>query len=661
MKKFFKRLIVFLVVIGAIYLASRLLLKKISYNSFYFIPEDAAWVIETDDPFEAWDVIVHSNAWERLSQIDLFKELNAEILSADSLISSKRILFKMLGSRKTLISAHKIAPTRYDFLIVVNLGKLSKLSKGKEYLSRILGDDYPISSRDYHGQEILNLLDKESGELFIISIKNDHLILSTAPSLVEKSIDASETMILGNDIEFIDVAKKVSGTGLFNVYFNFHYFPAYIESAIGKENKSISALTASLTYSSLSFDMDEEGSLLIDGFINLNDTVHSFFTSLYQSGESGLESSDIIPLRTASMVKIGFNDIQEYYESLMQNLSEKERESYFETLEKTEKKLKIKVEENLFNWIDDEIILLQNRPSNLGRNNEFALIMKGKNRRLPQKNMDFISKQIKKNTPVKFKEIEYHGYIISYLSFPGILKALFGKMIKKLEKPYYAVIENYVVFSNHPQTLKNIIDDYINGNTLDYSEDYDEFSRNFAKNSNSYIYLNVPVLFDNLRDFVGNENWHKLNKNKHHIICYSDVGIEITTKDDLLKLKIRGKYNDEAEEYEKERYSTGQLKNHDSENAQKEDTKADFTVPYIVINDLDATKHEEHYEDGSLKLNVGLKKGLKHGSFKMYYPDGTLKIKGKYKNDEKDDVWEFYNEEGELVKEKHYEDGKLTN
>ena len=659
MKKFLKRLLIVVVIVGAVYLAARILLAKTGYNSFYLIPEDAAFIIETDDPFEAWDNIVHSGAWERLSKIEVLEEINAEILSADSLISSKRMLFKLLGSRKTLISAHKIKKDKYDYLIVVNLGKLSKLSKGKDYLSRILGDDYTLTSREYEGEVILELLDEESGEFYIISVVNNHLVLSTSYILVEKSIDASNTMVLGRDIDFLNVAKRVSGSGLFNVYFNYKYFPSYIEAAMGKSNKGVSSLSNSLMYTGLSFDMDEEGSLLIEGYSNMNDSIHTFFHSIHESGESGLESAEIIPVRAASVVKIGFSDIQEYFNSLMQTLDEEEQKSYFETLEKTEKKLKISLEENLFSWIDDEIILLQTRPSNLGRNNEFALILKGKNRRLPAKNMEFISKQIKKNTPVKFREIEYNGYTISYLSFPGILKALFGKLIKKLEKPYYTVIDNYVVFSNHPQTLKNIIDDFINGNTLDYSDNFNEFSKNFGKNSNSFVYLNLPVLFDNLKEFVDAENWQKLQKNKNNLICYSNIGIEITAKDDLLKLKIHGEFNEDAEAYKKENYTVDSDQMGENSNGSVKDNEEDFEIPYIIIHDLDIGKQDEFYDDGTLKLTVGLKKGIKHGQIKLFYPDGSLKIKGKYKDDEKDGTWEYYNSEGELVKKEEYSEGKL--
>ena len=41
-----------------------------------------------------------------------------------------------------------------------------------------------------------------------------------------------------------------------------------------------------------------------------------------------------------------------------------------------------------------------------------------------------------------------------------------GDFFGKIEKPYYTIIDDYVIFSNHPQTIKNIIDDYSNEATL---------------------------------------------------------------------------------------------------------------------------------------------------------------------------------------------------
>ena len=58
-------------------------------------------------------------------------------------------------------------------------------------------------------------------------------------------------------------------------------------------------------------------------------------------------------------------------------------------------------------------------------------------------------------------------------------------MLSKLDKPYYTIIDGHVIFSNHPQTIKNVIDDYVEENTLGKSIEYYNFSKQFEKNSSN--------------------------------------------------------------------------------------------------------------------------------------------------------------------------------
>ena len=80
-----------------------------------------------------------------------------------------------------------------------------------------------------------------------------------------------------------------------------------------------------------------------------------------------------------------------------------------------------------------------------------------------------------------------------------------------------------------------------------------------------------------------------------------------------------------------------------------------ISIDEITLDDLDAKKHQEFFEDGeTLKLEVYLKDGLKNGSYREYYENGELKVKGKYKNDEPSGVWRFYDEKGKRIRKERY-------
>jgi hypothetical protein len=633
------------------------------YQSIYLVPENAAFIIESDKPFKAWDNIIHSKAWERLRTNAFLAKLDTNIRSLDSLISSKRLLFKLLGSRKILLSAHSLNG-RYDFLYVIDLKKFSKFRDINKYLQKALGNDFRLTQRKYKELEIFELYDKESREMYYFSMVKNQLIFSKNYILVEASIDQMDELIIGRDLNYIEVSKKISGRGLFRIYINYKYFDDYIRNLLGKTNEFLSSLTGSLYYSGISFDIDEDALIKLTGFTTVNDTVSSYFLAILNSGKGSQNILDVIPGRTASYICLGFNDVIDFYENLEKSMGKEFREDYQKAVVKIEKRLKINMQENFFRWIDNEIALVQTQPSNLGKENEFAVVFKAKNKSIAAKNLDYITERIRKNSPVRFKEIDYNGYKVSYLHIPGFFKIILGKLLSKLEKPYFTIIDKYVIFSNHPQTLKSIIDDYKSGNTLANSVEFYNFSKNFSKKSSVFLYIQTPLLLSNLKEFVGSETWLNLQKNKAYIVSFPQIGFQVNNADDLFKLDFAAQYYEQVEEFKPAYYDLETIPEEEADTGksiQKFEPADMVRESEIVIDDLDAKKHEEYYDNGQLKLSVGLKNGLKHGNLREFYEDGTLKIKGRYKENRKAGLWSYYNEQGILVEEREFKEGNEIN
>ncbi len=659
MKKFLKILSILIVIALIIFMAFRFFLSgKSTFQSIYLIPPDAAWIFESNAPFNAWETIINSDAWQKLRHNEYLASLNGDIEGIDSLLNNKRLLLKTLGHRKVIVSSHEYKPGKYEYLYVLNLGRITRMQNPEKILSSFLGDSFHLTKRSFEETTIYELLDIDSEEIYFFSFLMDKMIMSTNYMLVEASLAEANKMTLGRDLAFIDISKRISGKGLFAVYINFRYFPDYLNTKLGKVSSGINKLRTELSYSAFAFDITPEGIIGLEGYTSVNDSVSSFYSSVLHAGHGGLKSQQIIPARVASLLKISFNDAPEFYNEIMLNLNAKERQEYQNTLQKFEKKLKISLEENFLSWIDNEIILLQTQPSNLGRNNEFAAILAGRNTSSPKENLDYIGRQIEKNTPIKIREVFYRDHTITYISFPGLIKALFGKMLGKIEKPYYTIIDEFVVFSNHPQTLKNIIDDYNSGKTLENSPDFTSFAKKFNKKNSGFSYFDVPVLFSNLREFVSTETWQKLNKNKVYINSFPQVGVQIDRTDDLLHLLIKAEYNEAFEEYQIPRFDANSFLKLFSISGEKEKKGPEWYDPMVIIHDLDASDLEELYEDGSIKYKVELKNGLKHGTYKEYYASGSIRVKGKYKRDKKEGSWRLYDEDENLIEEKLFSEGK---
>ncbi|MBN1116730.1 MAG: DUF3352 domain-containing protein [Bacteroidales bacterium] len=649
-------LVIVLLIVTGIYFVR----TSSGFRSIYFVPENSGLIIESKDPFAAWDKIIHSKAWEHYSKNEFFKEIDAEISSYDSLVNSSKILLKLIGKKSVMMAQIPTGKNEYDFVYIIDIGKLAGIKKPEKTIRTILGKNYELTTREYKNWKIIELLDKESSDFYFLSFAKGKLLFSFDPKMLEASLSASESMIIGRDIKFLDVKSEVSHKGLFSIYILHNNFSKFVASLSAEAKENYEMYAKGIAYSGLYFDMDADGLLRFESYSSFSEEITPNYLSVLQDGASNIESANIIPQRIASLAKINFDKGFDYFQNSMKMMGEENYLEYMSNLAQIQKRLKIDLEKNLFSWMDKEIVMLQTQPSNLGRSNEFAVILHAKDSANAVENLDFMWKQIKKSTPIKIKTVDYKGFRIDYIAFPGILKMLFGKAIRKIEKPYFSIINNNVVISNHPQTIKNIVDDYTNNETLANTENFEKFNAQFTRNTAALFYFEPPVLYHNLRDFVTTDTWLSLQKNKKYITCFSQAELQVKESDGMLNMVFLARYKPELEEWIKQFYNTSEITSLFSYVAPvpaieaKAELEEKDTIPQIIISDFDAKKHEEHYENGQLKYQVELNDGIKHGNFKAFYENGELKIRGSFSDDEPTGKWKYYDEQGNLIKTDKY-------
>jgi hypothetical protein len=162
-----------------------------------------------------------------------------------------------------------------------------------------------------------------------------------------------------------------------------------------------------------------------------------------------------------------------------------------------------------------------------------------------------------------------------------------------------------------------------------------------------------------LKSFVKPEIWQKIQKNKEYITCFDQAGLQVNTSGQMLHFLFKTQYKTRIEEWKMPSYNLSEalsMFEYIEPEVQEEPVTAieKDTIPEISVSDFDAKKYEEFYDDGTLKLTVGLKNGLKNGDLKVYYPSGEIKITGRFKNDEPVGKWKYYTEEGDLKKTDEY-------
>lgn len=635
-------------------------------QSIYLVPENAVYVIETQEPIDNWEAITESNAWKHLQKNTYFKDLTGHLSAIDTIFTNQKGLLDRIGNRELLISAHVFASKKYDFFYVVDLQKLSKLNIIKSHLNTFVSDNYKVNKRKYHNHEIIEIYDITERETLYISFIQNQLIASYTHILVEASIDQYAEPKIGRDLNYIEVKKEIGYSDMFRLYFQYDYLDAYLKVFSSKPNNILSTLSTSLNWSGFHFNLDDN-QITANGVTNTNKKASAYLKALQNSGKGKRSIPKIAPNETAFYLSFSFNSFSKFYENFETILKEDQDQfkSYLDGTEKVENLLDIDLKEDFMSWIDDEIALLQLPSSVSNSKKNIALVLKTNDVDDAEKHLDFILKQIKKKSPVKFKEVNYKGYAINFMSIKGFFKILLGKLFTDIEKPYFSIIENYVVFSNDPNTIKTIINKYQAKETLANFEAFKDFNSEFDARSSIFAFINTPTLYNSIYDYVDYKKKLSLKANKNYFICFPQIGFQFSPNDIFFDSKLV--MNFENPKTVKETYTFNKPEKHLKEqirthaHVQPIISKTDiinkdtvFNIHEIYPSDLTAKEYIKKYYNGNIKISVQLKDGEKHGRYREYYENGALKISGKYKYNKQKGTWKAYDKDEKLVFKKTF-------
>ena len=133
----------------------------------------------------------------------------------------------------------------------------------------------------------------------------------------------------------------------------------------------------------------------------------------------------------------------------------------------------------------------------------------------------------------------------------------------------------------------------------------------------------------------------KLRKNKDFIICFPQVGFQLTPEDNLFESTLVVNYQDvEKVKANSQFKDLSKIKNKSSKTA--EITDAVFNLSPIYPTDLNAKSFIKKYSAGTIRFEVGLKNGLKNGRYEEFYTNGEKKITGRFRKDEQVGTWRYY-------------------
>lgn len=652
-RRFVKRVLITAGLALVVYIAYSIVYLFVSpdhnIQQIYLVPEDAAFIIQSSAPVEDWGKFSGSETWQCLKKAKSFEEVTENVEKLDSVVKSNKVLLSLVGQRDMLISLHKTRATDWDFLLILDMQKASKMDILKEQVETVLGmSGFTVTNRMHNGVNILEMRDAGTRDIFYIAFVDNHLVGSYTSGLVESAIDSRNKPKIGLDRSFIETEKLVSGKGLVRVFVNYARIPQFMSIYLGTGNEYIDLFSKSMNFAGLYLNSDNNR-MEVKGYTLRKDSADPYVTALLNSGKHKMKAHQILSGRTALYTNIGFDNPVTFVKELETALSIHDKQlydSYISSRKKIESLFGISLEDNFLSWMSGEFALTQSEAGLLGREPELILAIRAKNMKDARKNMEFIEKKIKHRTPVKIKTVTYKDFEINYVEMKGFFRLFFGKLFDKFEKPYYTYVDDYVVFSNKAASLLSFVEDYEQKNTLEKNAGFESALSYLKSSSTLFLYTDVRKFYTQLKPLMNPATWKEIQSNKDVLYSFPYWTMQIIGEGQSASLQYVMDYSPYKPEEAVVMDADEEDEEADTDALSEKEQLSELESFYV--EKFEGSVLREFYPEGALKSETEVKEGKRHGRYREYYENGKLKLRGKYSNNHPKGTWKYYTEEGKL-------------
>lgn len=610
------------------------------YSPGQAIPENALFSVKTSSFSNVYDKLSPNVIWQSLKKYPYFQEYHRNIELTDSLGKAYPGLRHLITDRPFALSLHRLSDTATGLLFICDLQKMNVLRNFEGLLAN-LTKDYGILLENT--RETIRVLRFKDYHLFY-TIKNNLLIGSFSRELVEASLTRCEKSTKTK-------GEKYSDDIIFEL--NHKELAFWLNTFLSTPSSSHTSSLLDSTSFCLNLKKDE---MILSGSSFPDSSTYSFLDALKNISGGIPQIRNIAGDNTASYVSFCFSSFPKLKDKLLQHLQQHQPLQYqtFNTaLNKTNKLLKIDVFEIFTSWIGEEIAFIKPQCNNEQQLQAIILAIRCNDRDLAYDQLNYLSEQIRLHTPVKFRRILYNGYEINYLSLKGFFRLFAGGLFDRLEKPYYTIIGDYVLFSNSPSALTLMIKKYILGQTLSNNEKYNRLESQFGKKSNLYVYVNTSNIYHYLYSSLSPQSRSVLKANKGAALGFENIGLEFLQDEDHFKIRMIAGYNPQAPEESEIQEINEQFEQ------LADDIESGHYQPAIPDSISVSTLTDYTWKTEDFIMRGRLKDGEPDGFWNIYTPSHQLSGQFPYKNGKPEGVARLFYADNKVKAEILYKEGNI--
>lgn len=359
---------------------------------------------------------------------------------------------------------------------------LSKLLKSKKISVEKLEDFWKLTLKDT--------------TTFYLAQKNNLILLSMSFKGVSEGLKASEHKNNPDFIEYIKSNHKITRNSLATLYVNFNYLENLLKLVSPVNLKQdFPILNKQNAYANFSYSFSRER-ILFNGSTIVNNR-NSYLNLFSDLNPEKITIDAVLPENTANYTIYAVDNYKNWSISLNTWFTTKKKTDEIKsTINKINTTYHLDLNGTFPKYFKNQLATFQ-----LKSKETFGVINLSNGDKLNQLLLDLSSE---------------YSTDIKVLIEPNLLYCYFGEPFEKFKKPYYTIIDNYMVFSNYPSSIQVFLNSYKNNKQLITNKSYSAAYDQLSAQSNILFYVNQ----ENSENIARNNlflPYYKLYKSKKNL------------------------------------------------------------------------------------------------------------------------------------------------
>lgn len=315
----------------------------------------------------------------------------------------------------------------------------------------------------------LSKLTMADSTICYLAIRDNLIILSNSQQQVTDFLTKKLPEKADKFADYIRTGDKLNKNSLAQLHINFNTLPLLLKNIVaGKLNGELSVLNNQDAFASLAYNYSRDKVLLTGTtIVNSSNNYYNLFADLKAQK---ISIQNMLPANTASYTIFAVDSYPSWRKKLSNWMTaEKEDKKNTQLIEDINTKYHLNLDDIFPRYFKNQMVTFQ-----LNSTEKIGAINLSNGDKLTQLLIDLSS--------------DYNEEIKS-LNEEGVLYAYFGLPFENFKKPFYSILDNYMIFANNAATLQAFLKRYKNNQLLINTPNYINASNQLSGNSNISFYI----------------------------------------------------------------------------------------------------------------------------------------------------------------------------